>query len=182
MNTFELFVARGGWSPFPDGRRVGSHAEHNAKPVIERNWYNIISFVLTFNFTSYLYIPNLREVFCCWASVACEARLQWRPSWCSSGEASTRRCARRRSTTWRGRWCILDLNTNGMKRNELTWVELRKGIVLRSASRLRIAYPAFHRLPVYDPARQELEEREELDGASELQCVLGPQKLLQMNS
>eukprot|EP00913_Durusdinium_trenchii_P034460 g32241.t1 len=27
-----------------------------------------------------------------------------------------------------------------------------------------IAYPAFHRLPVYDPARQELEEREELDG------------------
>eukprot|EP00434_Breviolum_minutum_P034595 symbB.v1.2.030625.t1/scaffold3472.1/size76643/6 len=37
-----------------------------------------------------------------------------------------------------------------------------------------IAYPAFHRLPVYDPARQELEEREELDGASELQCVLEP--------
>lgn len=35
-----------------------------------------------------------------------------------------------------------------------------------------IAYPAFHRLPVYDPARQELEDREELDGASELQCVL----------
>jgi len=35
-----------------------------------------------------------------------------------------------------------------------------------------IAYPAFHRLPVYDPARAELEDREELDGASELQCVL----------
>eukprot|EP00933_Yihiella_yeosuensis_P061769 TRINITY_DN64614_c0_g1_i1.p1 TRINITY_DN64614_c0_g1~~TRINITY_DN64614_c0_g1_i1.p1 ORF type:complete len:293 (-),score=71.05 TRINITY_DN64614_c0_g1_i1:139-1017(-) len=35
-----------------------------------------------------------------------------------------------------------------------------------------IAYPAFHRLPVYDPVRQELEDREELDGASELQCVL----------
>jgi len=35
-----------------------------------------------------------------------------------------------------------------------------------------IAYPAFHRLPVYDPTRQELEDREELDGASELQAVL----------
>jgi len=35
-----------------------------------------------------------------------------------------------------------------------------------------IAYPAFHRLPVYDPVRQELEDREELDGASELQNVL----------
>eukprot|EP00928_Gymnodinium_smaydae_P032167 TRINITY_DN23369_c0_g1_i2.p1 TRINITY_DN23369_c0_g1~~TRINITY_DN23369_c0_g1_i2.p1 ORF type:complete len:319 (-),score=81.66 TRINITY_DN23369_c0_g1_i2:56-931(-) len=35
-----------------------------------------------------------------------------------------------------------------------------------------IAYPAFHRLPVYDPARAELEDREELDGASELQDVL----------
>jgi len=35
-----------------------------------------------------------------------------------------------------------------------------------------IAYPAFHRLPTYDPTRQELEDREELDGASELQDVL----------
>merc|ERR1719479_698935 len=35
-----------------------------------------------------------------------------------------------------------------------------------------IAYPAFHKLPVYDPVRQELEDREELDGASELQQVL----------
>jgi len=35
-----------------------------------------------------------------------------------------------------------------------------------------IAYPAFHRLPVYDPARIDLEDREELDGASELQDVL----------
>jgi len=35
-----------------------------------------------------------------------------------------------------------------------------------------IAYPAYHRLPAYDPARQELEDREELDGASELQNVL----------
>jgi hypothetical protein len=35
-----------------------------------------------------------------------------------------------------------------------------------------IAYPAFHRLPVYDPVRAELEEREELDGTSELQDVL----------
>jgi len=35
-----------------------------------------------------------------------------------------------------------------------------------------IAYPAYHRLPVYDPIRQELEDKEELDGASELQCCL----------
>jgi len=35
-----------------------------------------------------------------------------------------------------------------------------------------IAYPAYHRLPVYDPARLELEDKEELDGQSELQCVL----------
>jgi len=35
-----------------------------------------------------------------------------------------------------------------------------------------IAYPAFHRLPVYDPVRAELEDREELDGHSELQDVL----------
>jgi|Transcript_15918 hypothetical protein len=35
-----------------------------------------------------------------------------------------------------------------------------------------IAYPAFHRLPVYDPTRQELEDKEELDGHSELQDVL----------
>jgi len=35
-----------------------------------------------------------------------------------------------------------------------------------------IAYPAMHRLPVYDPVRCELEDREELDGHSELQDVL----------
>ncbi|CAE8588484.1 unnamed protein product [Polarella glacialis] len=35
-----------------------------------------------------------------------------------------------------------------------------------------IAYPGYHRLPVYDPARQELEDKEELDGASDFQCVL----------
>lgn len=35
-----------------------------------------------------------------------------------------------------------------------------------------IAYPAFHKLPVYDPVRAELEDREELDGHSELQDVL----------
>lgn len=35
-----------------------------------------------------------------------------------------------------------------------------------------IAYPAYHRLPVYDPVRLELEDKEELDGASELQDVL----------
>lgn len=35
-----------------------------------------------------------------------------------------------------------------------------------------IAYPAYHRLPVYDPTRQELENKEELDGHTELQDVL----------
>jgi hypothetical protein len=35
-----------------------------------------------------------------------------------------------------------------------------------------IAYPAYHRLPAYDPTRQELEDKEELDGASEMQDVL----------
>eukprot|EP00397_Hematodinium_sp_SG-2012_P033068 GEMP01035282.1.p1 GENE.GEMP01035282.1~~GEMP01035282.1.p1 ORF type:complete len:287 (+),score=72.92 GEMP01035282.1:112-972(+) len=34
-----------------------------------------------------------------------------------------------------------------------------------------IAYPAYHRLPVYDPARQELEDKEELDGHTENQDV-----------
>jgi len=34
-----------------------------------------------------------------------------------------------------------------------------------------IAYPAFHRLPVYDPVRQELEDKEELDGHSEYQDI-----------
>jgi hypothetical protein len=35
-----------------------------------------------------------------------------------------------------------------------------------------IAYPAYHRLPIYDPVRAEMEDREELDGSSELQDVL----------
>jgi hypothetical protein len=35
-----------------------------------------------------------------------------------------------------------------------------------------IAYPAYHRLPVYDPVRMELEDKEELDGHSEMQDVL----------
>jgi hypothetical protein len=35
-----------------------------------------------------------------------------------------------------------------------------------------IAYPAFHRLPAYDPTRLELEDREELDGHAELEAVL----------
>jgi len=35
-----------------------------------------------------------------------------------------------------------------------------------------IAYPAFHRLPIYDPVRAELEDREELDGSSDMQDVL----------
>merc|ERR1740129_873156 len=37
-----------------------------------------------------------------------------------------------------------------------------------------IAYPAFHKLPRYDPVRMELEDNEELDGRSELQDVLDP--------
>mmetsp|Transcript_10221 Transcript_10221/g.11398 ORF Transcript_10221/g.11398 Transcript_10221/m.11398 type:complete len:97 (+) Transcript_10221:480-770(+) len=35
-----------------------------------------------------------------------------------------------------------------------------------------IAYPAYHRLPAYDPTRLELEDKEELDGTTELQQVL----------
>jgi len=35
-----------------------------------------------------------------------------------------------------------------------------------------IAYPAYHRLPVYDPTRLELEDKEELDGVTDLQAVL----------
>lgn len=35
-----------------------------------------------------------------------------------------------------------------------------------------IAYPAYHRLPVYDPARQELEDKEELDGHTEFQDAM----------
>lgn len=35
-----------------------------------------------------------------------------------------------------------------------------------------IAYPAYHRLPWYDPARQELEDKEELDGHTENQDVM----------
>lgn len=44
-------------------------------------------------------------------------------------------------------------------------LDLMRGAVM-------IAYPAFHRLPAYDPVRLELEDREELDGASELQDAL----------
>lgn len=46
-----------------------------------------------------------------------------------------------------------------------THIENMRGAVM-------IAYPAYHRLPVYDPTRQELENKEELDGASEMQDVL----------
>lgn len=35
-----------------------------------------------------------------------------------------------------------------------------------------IAYPAYHRLPAYDPTRLELENKEELDGQSEYQTIL----------
>merc|ERR1712125_234989 len=35
-----------------------------------------------------------------------------------------------------------------------------------------IAYPAYHMLPACDPTRMELEDKEELDGQSELQQVL----------
>jgi len=35
-----------------------------------------------------------------------------------------------------------------------------------------IAYPAYHRLPAYDPTRMELEDKEELDGVTDLEAVL----------
>jgi len=35
-----------------------------------------------------------------------------------------------------------------------------------------IAYPGYHKLPVYDPTRMELEDKEELDGVSDMQAVL----------
>jgi hypothetical protein len=47
----------------------------------------------------------------------------------------------------------------------LTQIDNLRGAVM-------IAYPAYHRLPVYDPTRMELEDKEELDGQSELQAVL----------
>merc|ERR1712146_197916 len=37
-----------------------------------------------------------------------------------------------------------------------------------------IAYPAYHRLPWYDPTRMECENKEELDGRSEMQDILDP--------
>jgi len=37
-----------------------------------------------------------------------------------------------------------------------------------------IAYPAYHRLPAYDPTRMDLENREELDGQSEFQDIVEP--------
>merc|ERR1712224_87955 len=37
-----------------------------------------------------------------------------------------------------------------------------------------IAYPAYHRLPWYDPTRMECENKEELDGRSEMQDILEP--------
>jgi hypothetical protein len=53
----------------------------------------------------------------------------------------------------------LDLKTVENELNKL------KGAVM-------IAYPAYHRLPHYDPARLECENREELDGRSEMQDIL----------
>merc|ERR1712060_638400 len=53
---------------------------------------------------------------------------------------------------------------------------LTKEVCLEHGDNMRgavmIAYPAYHRLPVYDPTRLELEDKEELDGHSELQQVL----------
>ena len=46
--------------------------------------------------------------------------------------------------------------------------------LLRGA--VMIAYPAYHRLPSYDPARIELENKEELDGQSESQDALEPRE------
>lgn len=39
---------------------------------------------------------------------------------------------------------------------------------------VQIAYPAFHRLPWYDPVRMECEDKEELDGRSDMQDILDP--------
>lgn len=53
---------------------------------------------------------------------------------------------------------------------------LRKDVCQECIDQMRgavmIAYPAYHKLPVYDPVRLELENNEELDGRSELQDVL----------
>lgn len=46
-----------------------------------------------------------------------------------------------------------------------TALDMLKGAVM-------IAYPAFHRLPWYDPVRMECENKEELDGRSDLQDIL----------
>lgn len=46
-------------------------------------------------------------------------------------------------------------------------LDMLKGAVM-------IAYPAYHRLPWYDPTRAECENKEELDGRSDLQDVLDP--------
>jgi len=37
-----------------------------------------------------------------------------------------------------------------------------------------IAYPGYHRLPAYDPARMDLENREEIDGRTEYQDIIDP--------
>jgi hypothetical protein len=44
-------------------------------------------------------------------------------------------------------------------------LEMLKGAVM-------IAYPAYHRLPWYDPVRMECENKEELDGRSDMQDIL----------
>merc|ERR1719352_1851840 len=63
-------------------------------------------------------------------------------------------------------------------------VEARKCIDLASVKAsldmckgaVQIAYPAFHRLPWYDPVRMECEDKEGLDGRSEMQDILDPQE------
>ena len=61
-----------------------------------------------------------------------------------------------------------------------TMVEARKCIDMPSVKAqldmckgaVQIAYPAFHRLPWYDPVRMECEDKEELDGRSDMQDIL----------
>jgi hypothetical protein len=61
-----------------------------------------------------------------------------------------------------------------------TLVEARKCIDMPSVKAqldmckgaVQIAFPAFHRLPWYDPVRMECEDKEELDGRSDMQDIL----------
>lgn len=51
-------------------------------------------------------------------------------------------------------------------------VKLCEEMVNNMRGAVMIAYPAYHKLPAYDPSRQELEDKEELDGHTEFQDVM----------